>query len=493
MRRVLSATLAGLAGLQLTCLDALAGDLHGSVRSLTWGSRELVPGGWDRTQPTLPTLQHLSLRGDGLGGTGLYFDGSAFAMQQLDGAGSKPARQGDLLYGFLGWQNAARSMRVQVGRQLVLSGAPRYTTLDGVFAELLLPADLRLQAHGGTAVFSGFDHALTAPVVGARVQWQPAMRGHLAVAFQDVSGLTRATRRTIGADFSARLPQGLALVGSTAFDLLGRGLQDARLDLSQRPRPWLGLHVRGEVRDPLAYLPADSIFQAFVQRTDGIVGAGFDVQTPGALYGSGSYDRFVVTDDHQDGYRGQLDAGLRLGDQGDDRAGATVARVGTGDNGYSQARLWWRGRVGQAWRAAVDLDALWYFKPIRGHDQSLVGTGSLRWMGVVGLQAGVDAQVWSNPSFTSQTMVLATLTATDELLRGPAPPPPPLTPPKGKDDDEDEEEDEDKGDAKPAPKPESAPADDGKPESKPKDGDDEDDGAAGRQKADAVASVGGQQ
>lgn len=489
MRRIVSATLAALAGLQLAAPNAWAGDLRGSVRSLTWGSRELKPGAWDQTQPTLPTLQHLTLQGDDLGGTGLYFDGSAFAMQQLAGSGPAPARKGDLLYGYLGWQNQARTARVQVGRQLVLSGAPRYTALDGVLGEVLLPADLRLQAHAGTAVFTGFDHVLTAPVVGGRVQWQPTTRGHLAVAFQDVSGLASATRRTVGADFSARLPGQVALVGSGAFDLLGRGLQDARIDVSQRPRPWLGVHVRAEVRDPLAYLPADSIFQAFVQRTDGIVGAGFDLQTPGALYGSGSYERFVVTDGHQDGYRGQVDVGLRLDDRGDDRAGATAARVGNGDNGYSQARLWWRGRLGQTLRAAIDLDALQYFKPIRGHDQSLVATCSVRWVGIRGLSAGVDAQAWSNPAFTSQTMVLATVTATDEWLRAPPPPKPPLTPPKGAEDDDEDEEGED--DKKPAPKPDAAPAGDKPPEGAPKAKDDDDDGAARLRRADTVAKAGG--
>ncbi|MBM4343235.1 MAG: hypothetical protein FJ100_07625 [Deltaproteobacteria bacterium] len=485
MRFVLSAFAVLACGLLPT--SPRAGELHGSVRSLTWGTRDLKPGAWDQTQPALPTLQHLTLRGDALGGTGLYFDGSAFAMQQLAGSGSAPTRRGDLVYGYLGWQNAGRSARVQLGRQLVLSGAPRYTTLDGVFVDLLGPADLRVQVHGGTAVFAGFDHALKAPAVGARVQWQPALRGHVAVAIQDVSGLAAATRRTVGADFSARLPGETALAGSAAYDLLGRGLQDARVDLSNRPRPWLGLHLRGELRDPIAYLSADSIFQAFVQRTDGVVGAGFDVQTPGALHGSGSYERFVAGDGHLDGYRGQVDVGLRLDDRGEDRIGATLARVGNGDNGYSQARLWWRGRLRDALRPALDLDALWYFRPIRGHDQSLVATASVRWTGKAGLSAGVDAQWWSNPAFTAQALVLATVSATDDLFRPTAPPPPPLTPPKAE--TEDDEEDEGEGE-KPAPKPDGAPSSD-KPAEQPKADDEDDDGAAADGKADAVARAGG--
>lgn len=439
---------------------------EGQFRSVTWMTRELRPGSPGATEPTLPTLQMLSLRGHNVGNTGMYFDGSAFALQQLAADGRSLPRSADLSYGFVGWQRQDGKARVQVGRQLVLSGAPRYTFLDGASGEALLPMDLRAQAYAGTAAFAGFANQFSAPVVGARLAWQPAMRGHLAVALQDVSGSTDATRRTVGADFSARLPAAVQLFGATAYDLLGRGLQEARLDLAVRPKTWLGLYGRGEVRDPLAYLPANSIFAAFAQRTDGLVGGGFDLRTPGALYGSGSYDRFIVADGHIDGYRGQLNAGLRIDEAGRQRAGLSYARLFNGSNGYDQLRAWWRGELTESFTVAADLDGYWFFKPMHGETQSLTATLAVRARPIKGLQVGADGQLWSNPAFTSQALAMLTLTGTDELLRPPPPPPPPKK--KSSDDDEDDD--------KPAPKKADDKATEPKGDKKPEKKGDEDEG-----------------
>lgn len=404
-----------------------SGTLHLTARSITTITRDVVPGQFDQTERQIPTMQLLNLRGDNLAGSGMFVYASGFAAQQIASGSLPPARAADLSYGYVGWEGLDTKVRVQVGRQFVFSGAPRYVFMDGASAVVRLPADFRLDVYGGSAAFSGFDKTFEAPVIGTRLAWSGGQRGQIAAAFQDISGSTDATRRTLGFDGTYRL-KAVTFTGLVAQDLVGRGLQEARLDATWRPTPWLSVFARGEARDPLAYLPRNSIFTAFVQRTDGLVGLGFDVRTPGALYGSGSYDRYVVADGWMDGYRAQLNAGLRIDEAGRYRTGVSYTRMFNGDNGYDQARLWGRAEWFRHLVTAVDLDSYFFFSPIRGTSQSLMATVAVRWTPTQGLTAGVDGQVWSNPYFTSQAMALASLTITDALFRpapakGPTPPP----------------------------------------------------------------------
>lgn len=436
LRQILMAC--GLAA-GLACASAWAdepeqeGQLHLTAKSVTVITRDVVPGAFDTTERQIPTMQILNLRGENLGGSGMFVYGSGFAAQQIASGSLPPARAADLAYGYLGWDGFDHGVRIQVGRQFVFSGAPRYIFMDGASAIVRLPANFRLDLYGGTAAFSNFDHSFDAPVVGTRLAWMPWTRGHIAAAFQDVSGTTEATRRTIGTDASLRLGK-VTFTGLYAYDLLGRGMQEARIDGTWRPLPWLGVFVRAEARDPLAYLPRNSIFTAFVQRTDGLAGLGFDVKTPGALYGSGSYDRYILSDGLMDGYRAQVNLGLRLDEKGLYRTGLTYNRMYNGDNGYDQYRIWCRGELPAHFTAAVDLDSYFFFTPVRGVSESLMATVAVRYQALRGLTAGVDGQVWTNPYFTSQALALVSLTITDALFRAaPVAAPPP---PKKDDDDE---------------------------------------------------------
>ncbi len=408
------------------------GEVHVTAKSITTISREVVPGALNATEQQIPTMQILNLRGENIGGSGMFAYGSGFAAQQIASGSLPPARAADLAYGYVGWDGLDHKIRISVGRQFVFSGAPRYVFMDGASAIVRLPANLRLDVYGGTAAFSAFQNEFSAPVVGTRLAWMPWTVGHIAAAFQDVSGTTEATRRTVGTDASLRI-KSLTFTGAYAYDLLGRGMQEARIDGTWRPFPWLGIYARGEARDPLAYLPRNSIFTAFVQRTDGLVGGGFDIKTPGALYGSGSYDRYIIGGGNLDGYRAQLNVGLRLNEQGTYRTGVTYNRMFNGDNGYDQARIWCRGELPAHLTAAVDLDSYFFFSPVRGVSQSLMATAALRYLPLRGLTAGLDGQVWTNPYYTSQVMALVSLTITDALFR---PVPVAAPPPKKSDDDE---------------------------------------------------------
>lgn len=454
------------------------GELRASLRALGLVTGQLRPGLTAATDLHLPTWQMLTLDGRNLGNTGVFASLYGFLQQQW--ADGPAGRGADLVHGHVGWEGMNKRVRVQAGRLSVFAGAPRYVFLDGVAAAALLPADLRLDAYAGTGVYETTTKAFEAPVFGGRLAWSPWEIGHVGVALQSLDspvagGGTAAARRTLGVDAALRLYEPLLLTGSYAHDLLGGRLQEARLDANYRVSKYLSVFALGELRDPLAWLPKTSIFNAFVDRNDGIAGAGFDLDTPGALTLSGGYDRYLVADDIPDGYRGYVEARLRVDPEGRYKAGLQLARLNNRQNGYDQARLWATAKATAELQLSCELDTYLFHKEIRGEARSLRGLAAVRWLAKPGVQLGLDAQAWQNPYFTNQALAMVTLQLDEGLLARPIAKVPLTLPKAAKNADEDEEEDEDEDEAKDDDKDDDAKDDEGEKKDGDKDDGDKDD------------------
>jgi hypothetical protein len=459
------------------------GEVRASLRAMGLVTGQLRPGLTAATDLHLPTWQMLTLDGRNLGNSGVFASAYGFLQQQW--ADGPAGRGADLVHGHIGWEGLNKRVRVQAGRLSVFAGAPRYVFLDGVAAAAHLPANLRLDAYAGTGVYETTTKAFEAPVFGGRLAWTPWEIGHVGVALQSLDtpvagGGSAAARRTIGVDAALRLYEPLLLTGSYAHDLLGGRLQEARLDANYRLSKYLSVFALGELRDPLAWLPKTSIFNAFVDRNDGIAGAGFDLDTPGALTLSGGYDRYLVADEIPDGYRGYLEARLRIDPSGRYKAGLQYARLNNRQNGYDQGRLWASAKASAQVQLSCELDTYLFHKEIRGETVSLRGLASVRWMAKPGVQIGLDAQAWQNPYFTNQALAMVSLQLDEGMLARPITKVP-LTLPKAAADEE-EEEDEKDGD-KDEDKDEDADKDEDKDDEKDEDKDADKDDAKGDAKS----------
>jgi len=399
------------------------GGLHFSARSVTVLTRGMAPG-LQTTDGQAPTFQLLSFYGNNINGTGIFGSGSGYLTQQLASGGLMGGRRGDVGYGYLGWaresEDRSKELRVQAGRQFLYAGAPRSVFMDGASVAGRMDL-LELQLYGGSAVLRDLDNSFQAPLYGARLAFVPKA-GHLGLAFQDIAGNADITRRTVGADGAVHFPFAgrWTATGVAAYDLLGNGMQEARLDLRWQPKPieqWLDLYVRGEARDPLAYLPRNSIFTAFVQSTDARAGGGFVLHTPGAFFCNGSYDRYHVVGQGLAGYNGQVEGGLRIDAAGNYRTGIAYSRMSNGENGFDQGRIYGRAAPAKNFTASLDLDSYWFFRDVRGTNRSLMATLALRWTATRGVTLGVDGQVWTSPYFSQQALGMASLTVTDAFFR----------------------------------------------------------------------------
>ena len=441
MRRRNRAAVLALVALSLLSADLWAADggqMHVELRTLGMFTRELRPGDFSQTDVRVPTWQILSFHGDDLGGKGVFASGSAFLGQQWGDEGGRAGRAGDIPFGFVGWRSSGGSINLRAGRIYVFGG-PNYALLDGGSATFLLPADLRVDLYGGMVARAGLDTAFEAPMCGARLAWMAWELGHLGVAIQHMEEAAGVARESLGADFALRAFAPLLLTGTFAWDMLDGVIQQGRLDAAWTFNRWFDLFLRGEVRDPLAWLSRTSIFNAFLQRTDGLVGGGMSLRTPGALAVSTGYERFLIDDDRMMGYRGYVDLRLRPTAKVKHSAGLLLSRVSHGDDGYSRVRLYGSLRPAPAWTISCAADAYQLFRPIHDEDRSITGTLAVRWLATPGLTVGVDGEVWQNPYFDKQGLLLASLRITDELLR----PPPPPGPTKATWGDADEEEKED--------------------------------------------------
>lgn len=451
------------------------GEVRASLRAMGLVTGQLRPGLTAATDLHLPTWQMLTLDGRNLGNSGVFASAYGFLQQQW--ADGPAGRGADLVHGHIGWEGLNKRVRVQAGRLSVFAGAPRYVFLDGVAAAAHLPANLRLDAYAGTGVYETTTKAFEAPVFGGRLAWTPWEIGHVGVALQSLDtpvagGGSAAARRTIGVDAALRLYEPLLLTGSYAHDLLGGRLQEARLDANYRLSKYLSVFALGELRDPLAWLPKTSIFNAFVDRNDGIAGAGFDLDTPGALTLSGGYDRYLVADEIPDGYRGYLEARLRIDPSGRYKAGLQYARLNNRQNGYDQGRLWASAKASAQVQLSCELDTYLFHKEIRGETVSLRGLASVRWMAKPGVQIGLDAQAWQNPYFTNQALAMVSLQLDEGMLARPIAKVPLTLPKAAAEEDEEEEAEDDKDGDKDDEKDEDADKDEDKDEDKDADKDD---------------------
>ena len=429
-----------LVALTLVSADLWAADggvMHVELRTLGMFTRELRPGAFEQTDVRVPTWQVLSFHGQDLGGNGIYTSGSAFLGQQWGTEGGRAGRAGDVPFGFVGWRSSGGSVNLRAGR-LYVFGAPNYALLDGGAATFLLPADLRVDLYGGMVARAGLDNAFDAPMWGARLAWMGWELGHLGVAIQHMEEAAGVARESLGADFAVRAFGPLLLTGAFAWDMLDGVIQQGRIDAAWQFNRWFDVFLRGEVRDPLAWLSRTSIFHAFLQRTDGLVGGGLSLRTPGALAVSAGYERFLIDDDQMLGYRGYVDMRLRPTGSVKHSAGLLLSRVSHGDDGYTRARLYGSLRPAPAWTISCAADFYQLFQPIYDEDRSITGTLAVRWLATRGLTIGVDGEVWRNPYFDKQGLLIASLRVTDELLR----PPPPLAPTRATWKPEEEEEDE---------------------------------------------------
>lgn len=429
------------------CIAAESGNVNATLRTLGLITGEMRPGSAAATDVHAPTLELLSIDARNVQGTGVF--GSMYGFMQQQWSSGPTGRAGDLMTGLIGWEGVDHRVRLQAGRLAVFAGAPRYVYLDGASATTRLPGDLRLDAYAGSGVYETFQRSFSAPVYGARLAWMPWEIGHIGVAAQNVdeagpSGTdTVAARQTLGVDASFRAFKPLLLTGSYAHDLLGGGLQEARLDAAWRLSPHIAVHARGEIRDPLAWLPKTSIFNAFVARTDGLLGGGIDIDTPGALSLAGGYDRFLIGDDVLDGYRAFAEARLRIDAAGRYRTGLQYGRLYNGDNGYDQLRVYMTAKATSTVSFTGDVDGYRFFRAIRGETMSIRGLLGVRWAAKPGVGLGVDGQVWRNPYFENQALVMFTLILNEQLLARPvAVAAAPAKPAPAKAEAEDDEEDE---------------------------------------------------
>lgn len=136
---------------------------------------------------------------------------------------------GELLYGYLQYQQSAQNLMARLGRQYIFEGVAN-ESLDGVFARAELPSSFSISGYAGLPVAldstEGRDGDL---LYGGRLGWNPG-RLKVGTSYKYIASNSERDEERIGVDLSLRLPKGITLSGYSTHNLLTGGWAEHSYD-----------------------------------------------------------------------------------------------------------------------------------------------------------------------------------------------------------------------------------------------------------------------
>lgn len=380
------------------------------VRSATFfGGRPDVADGVVRT--VVPLTQSVSLSARRIAGPAaseltVALDAwGLFDLSRLQGPG---ALAGDVNVAHLEALVAGRKARLRLGRQIVSGGAARFTVLDGLFAEYRgAPLGLGAAVYAGSPVARRFAHVVRGDfVAGGRVFWAPSYETEAGVSFIHVTQGAQLSRQDLGGDVRARLHRTLSAGGSLVWSVAEGRLAEIDVGPRWQPLPALEILVDYRRQAPDLLLPRTSILSVFASTSRDDVGAAvhYGVSRSVSLYAEGRALLLPAGAGYDAGLRGAWRADGAAGDT----ASVQLRRLDSGDNGYVQARLAGRKRLGEL-SLSLDLEALRLDRPVRGQDLSFSAAANASWRFAPAWLAGVTAFAATTPTFESRYELIAKL------------------------------------------------------------------------------------
>ncbi len=314
---------------------------------------------------------------------------------------------GDVDLAYVSGKLLDKRLSLTLGRHFKTGGAVRALHLDGLTAEVALPARLSLMAFGGVPVIPRFAVGRGDAVWGARLAWRASWETEVGASYLELMDKGYTARRDVALDGRTQLMKKLVLTGLGVFSAAEGRLVE--VDVSPRYRLSNKVELYGTFRhaSPDLFLPRTSIFSVFadVARTEGALGVAYDP----SLRFSASADARVIAIPAGTGYEAQALFALRPARN--TRASFQVARLGLPANGYTRARLAGGHTVGKLTLTA-DLDAAFLDGPINGNRHSLQGMVAARLPLPSNLDLVVSGLAATDPLFQQRFEVMGRLVYT---------------------------------------------------------------------------------
>ena len=296
---------------------------------------------------------------------------------------------GDLDVGLIDGSLFDRRVRVQLGRQLLFTGAARALQIDGASLTFRIYRGLHASAWGGAPVTPRFGTRLGDVAAGARLSWRHGFDSEVGLSFVEILDGGRVARQDLGADARWQAHRTLALTGYALLSLVELRLAEANLGASWQPLRLVSVRADYRRTAPDLFLPRSSILSVFSQESRDEVGASAYLRP--ALRARLEADYHAIFDALGAGHRASAKANVYLGAAYETSVGAELRVVHLPDKGYVQARLFAIQRILPTLTLTLDADAYRLEQPLNGERFSFTGAGTLGWEFRPGWRAVVSA------------------------------------------------------------------------------------------------------
>jgi len=296
---------------------------------------------------------------------------------------------GDLDIGMVDASLFDRRIRVQLGRQMVFSGAARAMQLDGASITFRIARGLHLSAWGGAPVMPRFGTRLGDVAAGTRLSWRHGWDSELGLSFVEVLDAGRVARQDLGADARWQAHRTLALTGYALLSLVELRLAEGDLGATWQPIRMLSLRANYQRTAPDLFLSRSSILSVFSQESRDEVGGSAYLRP--SLRARIEADYHAVYDAGGSGHRASAKVNVYLGARYDTTVGTELRIVHFPDKGYFQARVFAMQRLWRTLTLTLDADAYRLEQAINGQTFSFTGAGTLGWEFKPGWRAVVSA------------------------------------------------------------------------------------------------------
>jgi hypothetical protein len=388
-----------LVWLALTPARALAVDVHGATNTIPYYYSETIQ---DKEKSYLALYQFVDFEADNLGTDRLdiYFSGwgRGDTMTKMDPE-NKAIGDAQLDAAFVRWSDEQRIFDASLGRRLISMG-PVLEQVDGLLFQIEPSPGFGLQGFGGAPVFSKLGERDGDWEYGGRLYagWTPFFE--IGVSAANRTEANEADRTMVGGDLSIFPDPHVDVLGHAYYDVLYGSLYDANGTLLLRPAADMKVLGQWEREMPSAYLGMSSFFSVFTFGAINKVNAEWKYIAANRVALSAEYNNYTY-DDAKGANRYGGSIGVLWGDKRDNTFDVGLHRLDRSDNGYLEARAYFYQDILK--KVYLALDGVYYKldEEIYNVDDGFVGTGTLGWHVVGGLDVQASGVYLSSPYYDS--------------------------------------------------------------------------------------------
>jgi len=297
-----------------------------------------------------------------------------------------------------------RRLSLRLGRQLVVGGVVRATSIDGLSTELMIWRGIGLSAYGGVPVVPRFAVARGDAIAGGRAFWRKSIDTEVGVSFIELLDHGFTSRQDLGVDGRYAPSSAWTFNALAMWSLAESRFAEGEVKARWQPRLNLELTALYRRTSPDLFISRGSIFSVFAEEHRDEAGGGV-FWKPERWVGLYADARALWVD----GGNGVDAVGRATFNLGVSTLGAELRRLSEPVNGYSQTRVWAVRPLSRTLSLSGDVSGYWFNHSINSVPRSFSITASTNYAFAPGWRAVVSGIFGDTPFYSSRFEIIGRL------------------------------------------------------------------------------------